>query len=57
MPWCESSLRVVLVSSAAITSTSLSTLIARSVMSERFPMGVATTNNRPGFDGRLTRLR
>jgi len=40
-------LRVLLVSSQAITSVSLRTLRARRVMSSMFPMGVATTNSFP----------
>src|SRR5205085_3230133 len=39
------------VSSAAITATSRSTRSARSVMSSRFPMGVATTKSVPGIAG------
>ena len=48
MPAWASSLAVRRVSSAAITRASRSTRSARSVMSSRLPMGVATTYKRPG---------
>ena len=47
IPRCESSARVLRVSSAATMSAARSVSTARSVMSPRFPMGVATTYN-PG---------
>ncbi|PKN58100.1 MAG: hypothetical protein CVU56_07470 [Deltaproteobacteria bacterium HGW-Deltaproteobacteria-14] len=42
-PWWSHNTRVTRVSSHRIRSTERSTRIARSVMSSRFPMGVATT--------------
>ena len=45
MSKCVNSLRVCLVSSAAMKSTSFSTLIALNVMSSRLPIGVATRYN------------
>ena len=50
MPWWSSSRRVWRVSSAAIRSAPRSTWSARSVMSARFPSGVATTYNAGGMD-------
>ena len=47
MSKCESSFSVCRVSSQAITSASFRTRKARSVMSSRFPIGVATTYRHP----------
>ncbi len=50
--WRASRCAVLRVSSAAMIATSRSTRSARSVMSSRLPIGVATTNNVPGIMGR-----
>ena len=50
--WRARSCAVRRVSSAAITAASRSTRRARTVMSSRLPMGVATTNSVPGMSGR-----
>ena len=46
IPKCRSRFPEVRVSSARITSTSFSTLMALKVMSSRFPIGVGTKYNR-----------
>jgi hypothetical protein len=49
MPWRASSVRVVRVSSHAMTSTPRRTSSERGLASARFPMGVATTYSVAGI--------